>query len=398
MSVIETKKLSVGYGKKVVVNEVEISGLKGQVVCLLGPNGAGKTTILRTLSGLLAPVKGEVYINEKEISNIDKKDLAKTLSAVLTQKFSGGLMTAFEVTSMGRYPHTGFFGRLTEDDLNKTFEALKTVNADYLAERYFEELSDGEKQKILVARALVQEPEVIVLDEPTTHLDIRHRLELIDILKKLSKEKGITVILSLHEIDMALKSCDKVVLVKDNRIIAYGIPEDVVDENIINELYSIKDANFNNLLGSIEISNSKKPSVFVVGGSGYGAPIYRLLTKYGIGFSTGVIHENDVDYEIARTIGIEIQSERAFEDIKDDSYKKAMEMVDSVDTIIDSGCPIGTINERNVDLILYGLKQGKKVLSFREEEEVKRCYGKDYEKVLCCKTAADVADKLNVEL
>lgn len=398
MSVIETKKLSVGYGKKVVVNEVEISGLKGQVVCLLGPNGAGKTTILRTLSGLLAPVKGEVYINEKELSRIDKKDLAKTLSVVLTQKFSGGLMTAFEVTSMGRYPHTGFFGRLTEDDLKKTFEALKTVNADYLAERYFEELSDGEKQKILVARALVQEPEVIVLDEPTTHLDIRHRLELIDILKKLSKEKGITVILSLHEIDMALKSCDKVVLVKNNRIIAYGVPEDVVDENIINELYSIKDANFNNLLGSIEISNSKKPSVFVIGGSGYEAPIYRLLTKYGVGFSTGVVHENDVDYEIARTIGIEIQSERAFENIKDDSYKKAMKMVDSVDTIIDSGCPIGTINERNIDLILYALKQGKKVLSFREKEEAKKCYGKDYEKVMCCKTAADVADKLNVEL
>lgn len=389
---LKTENLFAGYGKKVVVENVNISGIKGQVVCFLGPNGAGKTTILRTLSGLLDPVKGEVYIKEEKISNISKKDLSKQLAVVLTKKFEGGLMSCYEVVSMGRYPHTGFFGRLSQEDNEKVFEALKTVNAEKLAERYFDELSDGEKQKILVARALVQEPEVIILDEPTTHLDIRHRLELVDILKKLSKEKGITVILSLHEIDIAIKSCDKVILVKDNKVLAYGVPEDVVNENIIKKLYDIQDASFNNLLGSIELSNKLKPQVFVIGGSGYGAPIYRALTKQGIGVATGIIHENDIDYEIARTIGIDIQSERPFEVINDISLAKCSSIIDKMDIIIDSGYPIGEANRKNSDLIYYALNKGKKVLTLRDKFKSIEIYGNKNERLIYCDNIAKIIE------
>ncbi|MBS5822961.1 MAG: ABC transporter ATP-binding protein [Clostridium argentinense] len=389
---LKTENLFAGYGKKVVVENVNISSIKGQVVCFLGPNGAGKTTILRTLSGLLDPVKGEVYIKEEKISNINKKDLSKQLAVVLTKKFEDGLMTCYEVVSMGRYPHTGFFGRLSQEDNEKVFEALKTVNAENLAERYFDELSDGEKQKILVARALVQEPEVIILDEPTTHLDIRHRLELVDILKKLSKEKGIAVILSLHEIDIAIKSCDKVILVKDNKVLAYGVPEDVVNENIIKKLYGIQDASFNNLLGSIELSNKLKPQVFVIGGSGYGAPIYRALTKQGIGVATGIIHENDIDYEIARTIGIHIQSERPFEAINDISLAKCSSIIDKMDIVIDSGYPIGEINRKNSDLIYYALNKGKKVLTLRDKFKSIEIYGNKGDRLIYCDNIAKVIE------
>ncbi|GAA0122735.1 MULTISPECIES: ABC transporter ATP-binding protein [Clostridium] len=392
MIILKTENLFAGYGKKVVVENVNISSIKGQVVCFLGPNGAGKTTILRTLSGLLDPVKGEVYIKEEKISNINKKDLSKQLAVVLTKKFEGGLMTCYEVVSMGRYPHTGFFGRLSQEDNEKVFEALKTVNAENLAERYFDELSDGEKQKILVARALVQEPEVIILDEPTTHLDIRHRLELVDILKKLSKEKGIAVILSLHEIDIAIKSCDKVILVKDNKVLAYGVPEDVVNENIIKKLYGIQDASFNNLLGSIELSNKLKPQVFVIGGSGYGAPIYRALTKQGIGVATGIIHENDIDYEIARTIGIHIQSERPFEAINDISLAKCSSIIDKMDIVIDSGYPIGEINRKNSDLIYYALNKGKKVLTLRDKFKSIEIYGNKGDRLIYCDNIAKVIE------
>ena len=392
MIILKTENLFAGYGKKVVVENVNISSIKGQVVCFLGPNGAGKTTILRTLSGLLDPVKGEVYIKEEKISNINKKDLSKQLAVVLTKKFEGGLMTCYEVVSMGRYPHTGFFGRLSQEDNEKVFEALKTVNAENLAERYFDELSDGEKQKILVARALVQEPEVIILDEPTTHLDIRHRLELVDILKKLSKEKGIAVILSLHEIDIAIKSCDKVILVKDNKVLAYGVPEDVLNENIIKKLYGIQDASFNNLLGSIELSNKLKPQVFVIGGSGYGAPIYRALTKQGIGVATGIIHENDIDYEIARTIGIHIQSERPFEAINDISLAKCSSIIDKMDIVIDSGYPIGEINRKNSDLIYYALNKGKKVLTLRDKFKSIEIYGNKGDRLIYCDNIAKVIE------
>lgn len=392
MSIVKTEKLCVGYEKKVVIDGIDISGMKGEIVCLLGPNGAGKTTILRTISGLLTPIRGEVYIKGEKILHINKKELSKQLAVVLTQKLSGGLMTAFEIAAMGRYPHTDFFGKLTESDIEKTFDALKTVNAECLSERYFDELSDGEKQKILVARALVQEPEVIVLDEPTSHLDIRHRLELMDILKKLSKEREITVILSLHEIDMALKSCDKVVLVKGKRVVAYGVPEEVVNEEIINQLYSIKESNFNNLLGSIEICNSEKSSVFVIGGSGYGAPIYRVLTKYGIGVSTGVLHQNDVDYEIARTMGLTISSEKAFEEISDEKLSCCKKIIDEMDIVIDSGFPVGNINKRNRDLITYALKKGKKVITLRDKEEAKSWY--EDKNIVYCSSISEIIERL----
>ncbi|MEG2288681.1 MAG: ABC transporter ATP-binding protein [Clostridium sp.] len=384
MKIVNTVDLSVGYGKKVVVEGINISGYKGQVLCLLGPNGAGKTTILRTMSGLLAPISGKIYVKGKNIAEINKKSLAKLLAVVLTKKLQGELMTVFDIVATGRHPHTGYFGKLKEKDIKKIVEALKTVNAEYLAERYFDELSDGEKQKVLVARALVQEPEVIVLDEPTTHLDIRHRLELIDILKNLSKEKGITVILSLHEIDIALKSCDKVVLVKDGKIIAYGVPEDVVSEQIIKDLYGIKDASFNNLLGSVEISNKFESHVFVIGGGGFGTPIYRMLTKHHIGFSTGIIHKNDVDYEIARTIGINIEAENAFEEINNITFENAVKSIADMDIVIDSGCYISRMNEKNMDLLRCALKKGKTILSIRDEDDIKKVYGDNYYKVICC--------------
>ncbi len=394
MKILETKDLCVGYEGKTVVKDIQIEGEKGTIVCLLGPNGAGKTTILRTLSGLLRPVKGGVYIKGEELSTINRKDLAKELSVVLTDKFDGGLMTAFEVVSMGRYPHTDFFGKLTKFDIHKVIDALETVNADNVAHRYFNELSDGEKQKILIARALVQEPEVIILDEPTTHLDIKHRLELIEILKKLSKEKGISVILSLHEIDIALKSCDKVVLVNKNHIIAYGTPEEVVNESIIKKLYNINDANFNNLLGTIELFNDSSSNVFVIGGGGAGTSIYRILTKHDIGFSTGIIHENDVDYEIARTMGVQVESEKPFKKIKDKNFVEGKDVIKNSNIVIEADYPIGEINYRNIDLVKYALSIGKKVLSLRSIEDINTIYRENASDIICSKGLSYIIDEI----
>lgn len=389
MIALKTENLKVGYGKKVVVDAVDISGFRGQVLCLLGPNGAGKSTILRTLSGLLDPLDGVVYVNQEKLLDKKKKDLAKELSVVLTTKFSAGMMKVYDVVSMGRYPYTSRLGKLTGHDHQLIQEALITVNADYLATRNFEELSDGERQKVMVARALVQEPEVMILDEPTSHLDIRHQLELIDILKNLSKEKNITIILSLHEIDLALKSCETVLLVRDNRIVGYGAPEDMVNEETISQLYGIKNAAYNNLLGSIEIANSGDPAVFVVAGNGTGIPIYRLLSKHNIGAMTGIIHENDVDYEVARTMGLTIKSAFAFEEIDDVTFLGAKKMVDRIGTVIDSGFPVRKMNEKNLELIRYAISKGKKVISFRPEEERRHYFGGQEKKMLSCHQSCD---------
>lgn len=398
MNIVNTENLAVGYGKKTVIDDINIEALRGQVLCLLGPNGAGKTTILRTLSGLLTPISGQVYIKDQKVAEINKKELAKILAIVLTKKLQGDFMTVFDIVATGRYPHTGYFGKLMPKDLDKIDEALKTVNAVDLTKRYFDELSDGEKQKVMVARALVQEPQVIILDEPTTHLDIKHRLELIDILKTLSNKKGITVILSLHEIDLALKSSDKVLLVKDGKIRAYGVPEDVVNEDIIRELYDMDEGAFNNLLGAVEIRNTNPSSVYVIGGDGSGIPVYRTLTKHHIGFSTGIVYDNDVDYEIARTIGVDIDSEEAFEEINDISYKKAINNLKDKDVVIDCGFHIGLINKKNLDLITYAVKNNIKVISLRGKEEAQKVYGDMLNKVCICSSMEEMLQEVELKL
>ncbi|HBF5456766.1 TPA: ABC transporter ATP-binding protein [Clostridioides difficile] len=371
---LKTNNLSVGYNNKVVISNINVEVKDGEILCLLGSNGAGKTTLLRSLSKLISPIKGEIYLNGVNISCISRKALSKKMALVLTNRLLGDLMTVQDIVNIGRYPYTGFFGNLSKKDLIMVDEALESVDALHLKKRYFDELSDGEKQKVLVARALVQEPEIIILDEPTTHLDIKHRLELINILKKLSKEKSISVILSLHEIDIALKSCDKVALIKNNKVIAYGQPEDVVDEDIINSLYELDDKNFNSLLGSVEISNKSKNEVFIIGGGGKATPIYRAFTKKGIGLYSGIIHENDIDYEIGRTMGIKMFTESPFEAISDESFNLAIRNLNDSKIIIDTGFSVGETNKRNIDIIKEALKLDKKVYSFRNRDESKKYY------------------------
>ncbi|SJT02848.1 ABC transporter ATP-binding protein [Clostridioides difficile] len=371
---LKTNNLSVGYNNNVVISNINVEVKNGEILCLLGSNGAGKTTLLRSLSKLISPIKGEIYLNGVNISCISRKALSKKMALVLTNRLLGDLMTVQDIVNIGRYPYTGFFGNLSKKDLIMVDEALESVDALHLKKRYFDELSDGEKQKVLVARALVQEPEIIILDEPTTHLDIKHRLELINILKKLSKEKSISVILSLHEIDIALKSCDKVALIKNNKVIAYGQPEDVVDEDIINSLYELDDKNFNSLLGSVEISNKSKNEVFIIGGGGKATPIYRAFTKKGIGLYSGIIHENDIDYEIGRTMGINMFTESPFEPISDESFNLAIRNLNDSKIIIDTGFSVGETNKRNIDIIKEALKLDKKVYSFRNRDESKKYY------------------------
>ncbi|EGT4529845.1 cobalamin/Fe3+-siderophore ABC transporter ATP-binding protein [Clostridioides difficile] len=371
---LKTNNLSVGYNNKVVISNINVEVKNGEILCLLGSNGAGKTTLLRSLSKLISPIKGEIYLNGVNINCISRKALSKKMALVLTNRLLGDLMTVQDIVNIGRYPYTGFFGSLSKKDLIMVDEALESVDALHLKKRYFDEISDGEKQKVLVARALVQEPEIIILDEPTTHLDIKHRLELINILKKLSKEKSISVILSLHEIDIALKSCDKVALIKNNKVIAYGQPEDVVDEDIINSLYELDDKNFNSLLGSVEISNKSKNEVFIIGGGGKATPIYRAFTKKGIGLYSGIIHENDIDYEIGRTMGIKMFTENPFEPISDESFDLAIRNLNDSKIIIDTGFSVGETNKRNIDIIKEALKLDKKVYSFRNRDESKKYY------------------------
>ena len=203
--------LTVGYRGVPLISNITLSLARGEVLTLIGPNGSGKSTILKSITRQLAIISGTVYIDRLKMSVLSGKDIATKLAVVLTERIRPELMTCRELVSAGRYPYTGSFGLLTAHDKEIVERSLERVHALDIADKYVTEISDGQRQRILLARAICQEPEIIVLDEPTSFLDIRHKIELLEILSGMAKQQGITVVMSLHEIDLAERISDKIV-------------------------------------------------------------------------------------------------------------------------------------------------------------------------------------------
>ncbi len=393
-AVIKTTHLNVGYNKKTVISDIDLNALKGEVVCLLGPNGAGKSTILKTLSGLLAPLSGTAELDGEGINGIDKKSLSRRLSLVLTDGPVPAMTTVFDLVSMGRAPYTNFMGQLSDNDRRIIDAALAETGISGLRDRYVSELSDGEKQKAMIARAIVQEPEVIILDEPTGHLDIGYKVEVIRLLQKLSAEKQMTCILSLHDIDLALKGCKTIMLVNDGKISGMGAPEEIIKSGTFTELYHIKGGRYSELMGSVEIKAPLANDAFVAAGNGTGAVIYRSLARNGYGVVTGVVHENDKDHEVAAGVCSEMICEKAFEPISRGSAVKAEELALMQRFVIDSGFPVGGINAENIGLIKNIILKGKRVFSLRPVNESRRFFGELDSRIVHAGTVSELIQKI----
>ena len=285
-----TDQLTVGYDGKPLIKEINIQLNKGEILTLIGPNGAGKSTILKSITRQLSLISGTIYLEHEQMSRMTNREVSKKLAVVLTERMRPELMTCEDVVSTGRYPYTGTLGILSAEDKEKVKSAMEMVHAWDLKDRDFTAISDGQRQRILLARAICQEPEIIVLDEPTSFLDIRHKLELLSILRSMAKEKGITVIMSLHEIDLAQKIADQILCVKGDHVCYYGTPEQIFEEQTIRELYGIENGFYDPRFGSIELPKVEgEPEVFVIAGCGRGIPIYRKLQKALITFNLVIL-------------------------------------------------------------------------------------------------------------
>ena len=241
-SVIRTEHLDSGYGHKVIVAGAEIVVHPGEIVTLIGPNGAGKSTVLKTIAGQLEPVAGTVYIGEAERSTYALNEIAKKQAVMLTERNPAEKMTCEEVISLGRYPYTGRLGILSENDKKIVRDTMELVHVTELADRSYDQISDGQRQRVLLARAICQEPEIMILDEPTSYLDIRHKLEFLDLLRNLTQEKEIGVIMSMHELELAHLIADKVICISaEGKVEKVGSPEEVFTDDLISRLYSLGD-------------------------------------------------------------------------------------------------------------------------------------------------------------
>lgn len=357
----KTEDLSVGYDGRALLENIDILLEKGRILTLIGPNGGGKSTILKSITRHLQTISGRVFVGGRDLSSWQPKELAKQVAVVLTDRVKPELTTCAQVVALGRYPHTGIFGRLTEQDKEAVAQALQRVHGMDLADKDFASLSDGQRQRILLARALCQEPEIIVLDEPTAYLDIRYKLELLEILRQMAREKGITVILSLHEIDLAAKISDFLLCVQGQKT-EWGTPEQLLRNGAVERLYAMEKGSWNSLLGSVELPGvSGEPQVFVVAGGGFGIPVYRQLQKQGIPFATGILFENDVDFQVARMLSSHVISSPAFEEMTGKSYDEAARLLKACPRVIDAGTPKGRLNERNRQLLELAKELGKPI-------------------------------------
>lgn len=259
--IIKTTNLSIGYTSKKNVNTIaanlNIELGKGKLVCLLGKNGIGKSTLLRTLTKVQPALSGEIFINNNNIKNLNSLDLAKSLSLVLTEHLPESNLSVYELVALGRQPYTNWVGNLSETDLNFIDIALEKTNTKHLANAKYYELSDGQLQKVLIARALAQNTNIIILDEPTAHLDIHHTIETFALLKNLAATFNKTVIVSTHEINLALQLADILWLMTPSVFIA-GTTENLIENDHLDQLFESDLISFNKTLKQFTLSNSYK--------------------------------------------------------------------------------------------------------------------------------------------
>ena len=347
-----TREMAVGYDGVPLIRDITVDIEKGDIVTLIGPNGSGKSTILKSITRQLKLLGGRVFVAGEELRKLSHRALSTRMAVVLTERMKPELMTCRDIVATGRYPYTGRLGLLTPEDEAHVEAAMAAVQALDLRDRDFNAISDGQRQRVLLARAICQEPEIIVLDEPTSFLDIRHKLQLLSILRRMAKQNGITVIMSLHEIDLAEKISDRILCVKGERILRSGRPEEVFDEAAIRELYALDEGAFDPLFGSIELPRpSGEIRTFVLSACGTGIPVYRALQKEGAPFAAGILYENDVDYRLARLLASEIVSERPFMPVGDTAFRRALELMRRCSRIIDAGVTIGETNARMAELV-----------------------------------------------
>ena len=249
--VLRADGLTVGYEGVPVVEAVDVVVRPGRIVTLIGPNGAGKSTLLKTLAGYLPAVEGCVYLTGTPIERLTEHERALVLSVMLTERLRTELLTCLDVVEMGRYPHTGRLGIISDSDREVVRGAMELVGVWDLRHQDFMRLSDGQRQRVLLARAICQEPRVMVLDEPTNYLDIRYQIELLGVLRTLAAERDIAIVMSLHELPLAHKVSDWVVCVKDGEVVAQGLPSEIFLPSVIDELYDLETGTFDATTGAI---------------------------------------------------------------------------------------------------------------------------------------------------
>lgn len=354
--------LAVGYQGKPVIKNISFGIEKGEILTLIGANGAGKSTILKSIAGQLAPVAGTAFLGQRELREIGQAELAKELAVVFTERLHTEMMSCEDVVATGRYPYTGKFGILSKEDEGTVAEAMALVQVEELKNRDFTKISDGQRQRVLLARAIAQQPKVLLLDEPTSYLDIKYKLEFLSTLQQMARRNHLSVIMSLHELDLAERISDKILCVGNHRVEKFGTPEEIFVPGYIGKLFHMTAGSFDENSGNPELEPPEgEPEVFVIAGGGSGKAVYRRLQRAGVAFAAGILFENDVDYPVAKALAAAVIAEEPFEKISGNRVEEAKKQINKCRNVICCRENFGVWDRENELLLQYAKENGKTV-------------------------------------
>lgn len=357
--ILRFENLTVGYGERDVIKNFTCSIKAGEFISLIGPNGSGKSTLVHTVTGMLAPKSGKVFLDGRDNALISQKERAR-FAAVVPQNFTPGFgFKAKEIVAMGRHPYLKRMQSETEEDYRIIDEAMEQTGTLHLRERKITQLSGGERQRIIISAALAQKPKVLILDEPTNHLDIQYTLEIMELMKRLNREEGITVFAVLHDINMAARFSDRIVVLNDGEKVADGPVSGIISEEVLKPVYRIDLVVRENVLtASPEIValrsnreavrrlNGKR--VHIICGGGSGCRIIEGFYNHGWQVSCGVLSAGDSDYELARSLGLEIVEEKPYSPISDKACTANIETASRADLVVLADVDIGMNNLKNI--------------------------------------------------
>jgi iron complex transport system ATP-binding protein len=380
-SALSLERVRAGYASGDVLHDVDVDVRAGEVVGVVGPNGCGKTTLVRVASRTLRPTTGQVRVTGRDPYAMTGREAARLVAVVPQDVIPAFSYSVLEFVLMGRTPYLSRWGSGSSDDWATARDAMSAVGVQHLADRSMTELSGGERRRAVLAQALAQDAPVLLLDEPTTHLDIRHVVELHRLVRELADERGTAVLAVLHDLTLAAAVCDRLVAMADGAIVREGRPRDVVTPELLRTVYGVAaEVEINPatgrpavLVGSPETAVvGTGISALVVGGAGRAAPLFRLLAARGVAVSAGVLHGTDTDDDVADRLDLRRVSVPPFSAIDDRAAAAWRALAADADVIVVCDAPIGPGNLRNLELALEAARAGRPVVLLEESPIAER--------------------------
>lgn len=383
MVILEINELTTGYKEKAVLNDINLSMEKNDFVGIIGPNGSGKSTLIRAITKIIDLWEGDIRLKNRPLDTLSRKEIGKTSAVVPQDTFISFPYSACEIVLMGRTPYLGRFENPDKEDKKIAKDAMISTNTYKFKDRKVKELSGGELQRVIVARALAQQPDILLLDEATSHLDIGHKVQMMDLIKDKNKKEDLAVLSVHHNLNLAARYCDRIILLDEGEIHASGRPEEVLTKPHLRAVYGIEaEVHENPKDGSLYVTpieeklekeqNGKR--VHVICGGGSIGNLFKLLVEEGYDVSAGVLNVMDSDLEKADFLDINVVTEAPFSSINVNNHDENIRYILDSDIVIGTSFPIGKGNIKNLQAIKKAAEEGKEVILIEEQDIESRDY------------------------